>query len=246
MRKYIFALSLFITISFFQNLIAQNSPGDTTYRRIALQQVTDFYFRSIGENALVYNGSEVLEYPGRAESHPFYESDKFVKGSINSNGLLYNDIPILYDIVHDKLIVLDYNKVFKVEQISERVENFSCYGHSYERLSPDSINISTVTTGFYDRLYIGRSVALYAKRQKMASEILKETHTELVFKQRNSYFIRKGVIYYPVSDRSSVLNVLKDKKPELDKFLKKNKIKFKKNPEFAMIKLAEYYDSLRN
>jgi hypothetical protein len=220
--------------------------SDTAPRRIALQQVTAFYFNTIGESALIYNGNEVLEYSNKGESYPFYESDKFVMGSMISNGVYYDDIPLLYDLVHDKLIVLDFNKIFKVEQISERIENFSLHGHGFVRLSQDSMNKSIITTGFYDRLYNGKSVALFVKRQKMVTEILKETQTELVFIARNNYFIRKNNNYYPVSDRGSVLNVFEDKKMVMEKFLKKNKIRFRKNPEYAMIRLAEYYDSLSN
>ena len=231
---------------FFQQVSAQSSIGDTAYKQIALQQVTDFYLSSIGENALIYNGNEARIYSYTAESHPYFGSDKFIKGTVNSNGVLYNDIPLLYDMVNDKLIVLDLKKIFKIEQISESIENFSIYGHEFVRLLTDSISKSRLTTGFYDRLFNGKSVALFAKRQKTVAEILKETHTELLFSQHEYYYIQKNNIYYPVSDKGSVLKVFGDKRMELEKFLKKNKIKFKKQPEYAMTRMAEYYDSLKD
>ena len=42
------------------------------------------------------------------------------------------------------------------------------------------------------------------------------------------------------------MNALKDKRKELESFLKKNKIKFNKNREYAMTMLAEHYESLKN
>jgi hypothetical protein len=47
-----------------------------------------------------------------------------------------------------------------------------------------------------------------------------------------------------VSTESDVLKVFKDKRKDISKYLRQNKIKFKKDHEFAMIKMAEYYDQL--
>ena len=190
-------------------------------------------------------GNEVIEYPNRSVSHPYFSEDRFVNGSINGFGVAYNDVPVKYDIVHDKLIVLNFNKIFKVEQISERIDSFSLPGHGFVRLTADSLNQSAMVTVFTRRLFMGKSVGLFAKRKKVPSELIKEGHSELSFKERNYYFIRKDDIYYEVSDKGSIMNALKDKKKELDIFLKKNKIKFNKNREYAMTRMAEYYESIK-
>ena len=235
-----------MSLCFFGHLSAQQTVADTSSRRVALQQATDFYFRSVAESGFLNYGNEVIEYPDKTVSYPFYSEDRFVYGTINGFGVTYNNIPVKYDIVHDKLIVLDFNKIFKVEQISERIDSFSLFGHGFVRLTADSINQSGIATGFYDRLYMGESVALFAKRKKIASDLIKEGHAELSFKERNYYFIRKDDNYYPVSDKGSVMDVFRDKKKELDNYLKKNKIKFNRNREYAMTIMAEHYESLKN
>jgi hypothetical protein len=246
MRRFPLVILFCASLCSFEHLSAQTAIADTTYRRVALQQATDFYFRSVAESGFLNYGNEVIEYPDKSVSHPFYSEDRFVYGTINGFGVTYHDIPVKYDIVHDKLIVLDFNKIFKVEQVSERIDSFSLFGHGFVRLTADSMNQSGIATGFYDRLFMGNSVALFAKRKKIASELIKEGHSELNFKERNYYFIRKEDAYYEVSDKSSVMNALKDKKKELDVFLKKNKIKFNRNREYAMTLLAEHYESLKN
>jgi hypothetical protein len=245
MRQFPFVILLCASLGGFKNLSAQKSVADTTSRRIALQQVTDFYFRSVAESGFLNYGNEVIEYTDKSVSHPFYSEDRFAYGTINGFGVTYQDIPVKYDIVHDKLIVLDFNKIFKVEQISERIDSFSLLGHGFVRLAADSIDQSEITTGFYERLYKGNSVAVFAKRKKIASELIKEGHSELSFKERNYYFIRKDDNYYPVSDKGSVMDVFRDKKKELDNYLKKNKIKFNNNREYAMTFLAEHYEFLK-
>jgi hypothetical protein len=246
MRQLPLVIRLCASLCFFEQLSAQPTVSDTASRRMALQQATAFYFQSVGESAFLNYGREVIDYPDKPGSHPFYLEDRFVDGSINGFGVTYNDIPVKYDIVHDKLIVLDFNKIFKVEQVSERIDSFQLLGHGFVRLTADSMEQSGIVTGFYDRLYMGKSVALFAKRKKIPSELIKEGHSDLSFKERNYYFIRKDDIYYPVSDKSSIMNVLKDKKKELDSFLKKDKIKFNKNRELSMTMLAEHYEFLKN
>jgi len=42
------------------------------------------------------------------------------------------------------------------------------------------------------------------------------------------------------------LKLLKDKKGELQKHIKQNNIRFGDDPEFAMVKIASYYDQITN
>jgi len=200
----------------------------------------------MAENGLVNFGNEVVENPNYNVNHPFYSADKFVNGSMVGYGVVYNDISIKYDIVNDKLIVLHYNKLFMVEQISERIDRFTVLGHEFVRLVPDSISKPVLTEGFYDRLYSGKSVSFFAKRRKTAAERVKDGQYELIFKEHNAYFIKKDNFYHPVSDKHSVLEVLEDKKGELEIYLKKNKIKFNKNREYSIAQLSEYYDRLKS
>jgi hypothetical protein len=229
-----------------QHLIAQNSVSDSAYRNLALKQVTDFYFHSITENGLTNFGYEVVENSNQAVNHPYYSVNKFVNGSMNGHGVNYDDIPIKYDILHDKLVILHFNRIFNVEQISERIDRFTILGHVFVRLASDSSSQSAEAAGFYDRLYSGKAVSLFAKRRKTSAERIKDGQAELVYKEHNAYFIRKDNFFHPVSDKGSVLNVLSDKKKELEIFLKKNKIKFNKDREYAMTQLSAYYDSLKN
>ena len=246
MRQLLPVALLCAGTSFFLDVSAQNSTVDTASRIIALKQVTDFYFHSIAESGLVNYGNEVMEYADKSINHPFYYTDEFVTGSMFGYGVIYNSIPLKYDLVHDKLIVLHFNKIFSVEQISERIDRFTISGHEFVRLVPDSSSQSEVSAGFYDRIYSGKSVSLFAKRKKIAAERMKEGQSENIFKERNSYFIKKDNFFHPVSDKSSVLKVLSDKRKELEMFLKKNKIKFNQNREYAMAQLSEQYDRLKN
>jgi len=62
----------------------------------------------------------------------------------------------------------------------------------------------------------------------------------------NIYYIKKEGVYRTIRNKSSLLSVLKNKKKEVQQYLKTNDIKFKKEPERAMIMAVRYYDQLTN
>ena len=61
-----------------------------------------------------------------------------------------------------------------------------------------------------------------------------------------AYYLYKNNRYYPVSSQGEFLNILKDKKKGLQQFIRDNGIKFRKQKEQAMARIAQYYDQLSN
>ena len=51
-------------------------------------------------------------------------------------------------------------------------------------------------------------------------------------------------MFYPVNSKKSLLAIVKPKQKEVQQYLKKNKVKFKKAPEKAALMAVEYYDQL--
>jgi hypothetical protein len=64
------------------------------------------------------------------------------------------------------------------------------------------------------------------------------------FYERNRYFLRKDGQFYAVKGKGSVLGVFDDRKKELQRFLREQKIRYKRDPESAMVQLARQYDVL--
>ena len=61
---------------------------------------------------------------------------------------------------------------------------------------------------------------------------------------KSFYYIRKESRFYPVNSKRTLLNILKPKQKEVQRYLKKNKIKFNKDHENASLIAVEYYDQL--
>ncbi|HLY68488.1 MAG TPA: hypothetical protein VKR53_02095 [Puia sp.] len=232
----------FISILFFNTLYAQDSISPPTSSSNAIA----FYNKFIGEDAHLYNGSEHALYDFRIKGFPYFESNVLQVGFVNYDSILYQQINMAYDIVRDELTINRYNQNFRMTLVNDKIAYFSLLNHYFVRIIQDSLNRATITTGFYDRLYNGK-LKLFAKRQKKIIEtVTAEEGDKLWFEESDSYFILRNNIYFSIKDKNNLFDFFKDRKKDLKKYLRKNKIKFKDGPETAILKAIEYYDKLKN
>jgi hypothetical protein len=225
-----------------QHITAQNA-GDTALRENALNAI-DVYYENLGEESPLYNGSEYLEYAYTLqEGHPFFAAANFINGNVNLDGMIFHDVPMLYDIVKDQLIIQDFQRVHKINLPADRIQQFFLYDHLFVRLTRDASD--PIKTGFYDQLYKGK-MELLAKRRKKISEKYSNVEIIKVVTSQDIYYIKRDGAYYAIKNKSSLLAVLKDKKKEVQQYLKTNNIKFKMEPERAMIMAVKYYDQITN
>jgi len=240
MPKRLFYILLVCILS--QTVRAQNA-GDTALNENALNAI-NVYYENLGQESPLYNGSEYIEYAYTLqEGHPFFQTTDFVNGNINLDGMIFHDVPMLYDIVKDQVIIQDFQRVYKINLPADKIQQFFLLGHLFVRVTRDSADL--VRTGFYDQLYKGK-IALFAKRDKKVIEKYSNVQIGKVIVSQDVYYIKKEGIYHTIKNRSSLLTVLKNKKKEVQQYLKTNNIKYKREPERAMIMAVKYYDQLTN
>jgi len=222
----------------FLNYFAANSQAtfDSSFEKAA-----SVYSKLIDINSHIYNGSEYIDYDHRITGNPFFESSYFTDGSIVFDGILYPHVNMFYDILHDDVVIKNYNDTALI-LVKEKISAFNYLNHHFVQLVADSLEKGLENNVFYDVLYNGNT-KLFARRKKEIIEKISTQYSESFFTEKTEYFLYNKS-YYPVSDKKSILNALKDKKSVLIRFLHQNKIRFRKNKEAAMIKMVAYYDSL--
>ncbi len=242
MRK-LFLFTFILPILSSDLLFSQSNP-DSVSSATALQNSIDFYYSFTGENSHLYIGTEYGGYNIRIMGNPYFDTVAMQSGSIYYNGTLYNNVPMLYDILNDDVIINRYNQNFRIRLTKEKISYFSVLTHTFIRIVPDSTGKVLPGIGFYDRIYNGKTEVL-VKRTKdikddptIANEIISR------FLQHNSYFVRKHHLYFQVATRKSLLKLFDDRDKQIRKYLRKNKIKFRKQPEYTIVKAAQYYDQL--
>jgi hypothetical protein len=248
MNKLVSLLIIYFVCTFYCNdSLAQAHQDDTLRQHLMTANMDNFYNKAIGRQSRLYNGFAyqlvTINSPGNAY---FKDSTRLATGNVKYGGILYRNIPLLYDIYKDLLISRTENGLFMFSLIKEQVSYFDLLGHHFINL-PAADTDNVVATGYYDELYNGDKLQLLVKRVKIFQEIFNSTRDgRIAFNAliNDKYYLKKDSLYYKVSSSSKFLNVLGDKKKELKKYLNDKNINYKANPEQAMILLARYYDSL--
>jgi len=236
-RQFLYILLIYLPLKQIKAQVLEDSSfAQRESKVIAL------YYQALGEESPLYNGSEYIEYAFTIqEGHPFFESPVWVRGDIQFEGMTFHDVPMLYDIVKDLVIIQDFRKQNKINLPADKIQEFTLSGHTFVRVVHDASN--EMKTGFYDRLYNGK-IALLAKREKKILENMASFQLSNVVIAYTIYFVRREGVYYPVKSKRTLLDVLKNKKKDVQQYLKRNKIKFKDNFEKAMTMAVAYYDQI--
>ena len=249
MQRFIsqFVISMLLWIILPISANAQIAPTDSIYQKTAVQNLEVYFNKTIIGQSRFFNGPFYQFYlPQIRGSAYFQDTQEFTNGSVMYDGFLYENVPLLYDLYRDILVSKLYDGNSKFSLVSEKVTGFKIHSHKFIYLSNENeAEQSIKLAGFYDLLYDG-SIKVLSKRSKIMQEVNEAPYVRKFFVSKNSYFLEKNKVIYQFGKEASFLNLFKDEKADMKKFLKKNNIKFKENPEQAMVLLAKYYDSLPN
>ncbi|MBS1609604.1 MAG: hypothetical protein JSS70_12760 [Bacteroidetes bacterium] len=232
---------------------AQFNTADSIALNTSITGIINFHNSILGENIHLYNGYENTGYNHLAIGHPYFLADELQNGTVFYDDTYYRNIPLLYDLVQDDVVILqyavnkstasdDYKKVMRQDLIKSKVGWFTMPGHEFVRLTEDS-NAIGMPGGFYERMYNGK-VKLLAKRSKKYVEEVKGQELERRYEQTNEYYIQQNGKYAIVHSAKFLPGILNDKKKELNNFYRNNRKKYKKNKEQLILEVVRYYDQL--
>jgi hypothetical protein len=249
MIKGLSQLVVFICFGFLLAPSVAGQPLNTNSisRTDSADYIQKVFSDQLSSQSRLYNGIEYQFYNPAIEGSAYFNDAKFFdKGSVVYNGHRYNNVPLMYDLHTDQVISLLHDEYNKFQLIAERIQEFDLYNHHFVRITVDSIDRSIpLRSGFYDEIYAGK-ISLVAKRTKELKETSGTRDLKKYFLPKDTYYIKKKEQYIAVNNQGSFMNTLGDKKKELQRYLKDNKLRYRKNPEHAMVMLATYYDRISN
>lgn len=222
---------------------AQVSGIDSSFRQAAISNVISFYHRSVGNASNLYNGTEydVYQFPF-IENHQYFGASSFIRGNVQYNEVLYTNVPLRYDIVRDELVLLHYDSIHNISLVKEKVAFFTIGENNFVCIVQDSLQ-RLLSTGFYQQLHAGK-VSLLQKHVKRLEEIIDQQAVFSRIFYRKFFYLQKDGAYYAVKNKKDLLRLLQDKKSELQKYIKQEKLNFKRDASGAMTKLVAHYDQL--
>ena len=218
---------------------------DKKAHQLALKNTVSRYYQALGEQSGIYHGPGYIGYPYElSNGHQFFESPNFAKGTIFYEGMLYQNIPMWYDLVKDQVVIQTLDSLSQISLHTERIDYFSLFGHEFKKIVQDPSN--SLTTGFYDHIYVGKTEVLVRRYKGTLEDVSPEGIFTKILKQKNEIYLKKEGKYFSVQSSGSVLKALGNKQKEILSYFKKSAIKFKKDPEKATVMMVSYYDQLTN
>jgi hypothetical protein len=220
---------------------AQDSVADSTYAKAAYDNAVNYYYKYTDKQARLYNGFLHIGYSHKIEGNAYYPDATWRRGTVVYDGLTFPGTNMMYDVYKDELVIQHFHRLM-ITLHNEKIKEFSWEGHRFIRHVRDSAEKGSPATGFYQELYKGRS-SLLARRQK----ILEETVTDVLeqkFISKNFYYIKRNNTWYAVKSFKELRAILKERSKEIRQHLKKNKIKYRKERERALILALQHFDAL--
>jgi hypothetical protein len=242
-KHFIFCNTLLLTVSL--SVSGQAPEEDSLLFQTAGKTVIAISSEMANPQSPLYNGSEYVNYDNHIEGHQFFESQVLEEGSVMYDGILYKNVPMLYDIVKDEVIIEHFDRYYKIRLVSERINYFSLLNHTFVRFKKDPESRPELETGFYEILYDGQLTVLL-KKAKRYKETIESQRVIRQFLEDDQYYLYKNTSFHPVKGKLSVIQVLKDRKKEVRQFIRQHHLTFKANIGQDLTSISLFYDKLQN
>ena len=238
-NTFFFILLVILLVHF--KAFGQLDKSDSGFYQTAVNNAINAYSKSETDQARIYNGRQYKPFTFPfINGSPFFLTDQFSNASIVYDGGFYDNIRLLYDEVAEMVI---FSAGSRLELINDRIEKFTIAGHRFIHLKKDSIK-NGVPAGFYEQLYAG-NIQVFKKEKKSLKDVLSVADGyQAGIEVKTGYYIRKKGSYYTVNKKKEVLNILSDKRKEIQQLIKENKLDFRHDKENTLVAIAAYYDQL--
>ncbi|HEY0741267.1 MAG TPA: hypothetical protein VGD40_07395 [Chryseosolibacter sp.] len=197
---------------------------------------TKYYQEKLSESFLAI-GSDYLEYNPIEDEHPYFNENDWIMGSVKYNEIVYENVPLLYDIRLQKILTEHPASGKKIELVKENVSWFKFANHHFGYLPQYDAKV------FYERLADG-TAKLWATHSKNFQESTVTGKVTVRTEEQTRYFIENDGRLFPVKGKSSVLEALHGKRELLQQELKRNRVNFNRNKPNGLIEAVRLYNAI--
>ena len=213
----------YVLLLFFCFIVAKNfaqlplHPFNEGNSNIKTFQIYDSL---LGANLPVLNGILYKDYRATLSSgHPFYKIPNPVNGEVKYDDIVYKSLSLLLDIVKGNLIINNNNLLAIV--IKERLSDFTLGNEKFKFLPVK--NTQKIPSGFYKILFQGTKTSVFVRPIKTIAEDLTNGRiAQLLIKENTHFYISKNSKFQKITNKRMLVNLLKDEKKEVKKFLREN------------------------
>lgn len=207
-----------------------------------------FYFQNVDNIDELVNGKEYIPYYFTSTQKPILFFGMKHRSSLILKGRRYNNIWLEYDTYLDELLYSDSlklidDKVFMLSLNKVPVDGFSFYYGNDSLLfrhftSDKNLNFN-LSEGFYEVVYDDRSKFIIKHR---SLPIVKDAIDEYIYTPEKYMMVNNG--YARIKSSKGFIKLFGDKSGEIKKYMRTNKIHFRKTDKNKIADVLRYYDYL--
>lgn len=224
---------------FYFSAAAGQQPSANSLHRQRTDAITGYYHAFRAENAFIYTGRAYTDY-GPMQGHAYAYSPGWQPGSVIYDGVSYKNIPVKYDLVQQLVVVQRPDGITQLSLQNRLLSQFSLGSRKFLQLhamdrSGDSLR------SFYEVLAEGQLTLLAGRKKIIQDKIGNMQIQRQVYEQTEFYALKNGA-YHRLSSQSDFLDLAPGLKKDLLQHLRRNRIRFLRDREAALVALALYYN----
>lgn len=175
---------------------------------------------TIGNNSLLYNGTEYIKQFDQTKGTPFFPSEK-TNGAVFYFGNWYQNLDLLYDIQDDVVITRDVQGLLKMRLTREKLDEFKVDGHHFVKYK-----LTSGAGEYYEQFFKGQRSLLMQWRKVTDSD---DPQIQKFILRKTLFVLDKGEII-TLERTSDLFSIDPKHQKELKKFYREQKLSFKKDP----------------
>jgi hypothetical protein len=175
---------------------------------------------TIGNNSLLYNGTEYIKQFDQTKGTPFFPTEK-TNGAVFYFGNWYQNLDLLYDIQDDVVITRDVQGLLKMRLTREKLDEFKVDGHHFVKYK-----LTSGAGEYYEQFFKGQRSLLMQWRKVTDSD---DPQIQKYILRKTLFVLDKGEII-TLERTSDLFSIDPKHQKELKKFYREQKLSFKKDP----------------
>ncbi len=242
-KKYIACLTIMgISCIIAIPINAQLNKNDSLLLKKSLQNAVKVYHDGIGDQAAKFNGSQYQGYTvSFSDGHPYFKNNVLANGSIIYDGVLFENIKLLYDEVADCVVLQD--STHRIQLVNERLSAFSLQESNFEHLIKKE-NSTLHSTGFYEVLTKGKTTLYKKETKKMIDKFSNANELAVLFEIHHYYYIQRGDQFFEIKKKKDLFKILSDQEKAIVKYITDEHLNYRKAKDMMLIKVIDYYNLL--
>ncbi|WP_347924993.1 hypothetical protein [Pontimicrobium sp. SW4] len=208
------------------------------------EDVYTLFDNTVGiDNIGIYNGVEYeVKFRAGNNTHSYFNSPDFLKGSIDYDGESYFGVNIKYNLYEQEVVAKMKNRNSAeviITLFKDKINSFTVDNHKFIKITKASSNSDNIF-GFYEKSFISPDLTLFIKHKKFKKDLYQNEQMYVEFVEaKKQYVLLYNKTYIELTSKKDIVSVFPNLKQEIDKFYRNNRLHRKTDYSQFLIQLLQ-------